>query len=287
MTFVKFEKVVHNGRQQHNMEDEVVVLEKLDAANASVTTEYAGSRNLILTEDNTLNGWLQASEEVREKAGALLEGRVLYGEWLTPHTVEYKQEYLNKFYPFALLDKATKKFLPWDEVVKIAEQVGLKTPKVHFRGKYRNVAGNLPKYVGLLEMTVEKDTGEGVVVFNEKHGYRTKVVSPKFHESKGVRKPKIVSLSESAAWALPHATEARFEKLLHKFLDEGVFKKEDFVFENFVTIASTLAKAAFEDILEEESDSLPEGFSEKEARKTVNKRIAPTVRNFIEKNLKK
>lgn len=283
MTFVKFESIKRNGHKDyvHDAEDDVIVLEKLDGANASVTATYTASRNNVLTPENTLRGWLEASERLR--TSPLLVQHTLYGEWLVSHTVNYKPEAYQKFYLFAVMDNQTGKHLPWEKVEEFAQKLDLPTPKVLFKGKYKDVFGKLDELAGLSELTVEPNTGEGVVVLNETQGFRTKVVTKRFEEraDRKHRPAKEVQLTPSMEWATMYATEARMTKVVHKMLDEGLLKPEEMVFKNFGNVARKVLPLILEDMLEE-AEEMPEDFNKDEAQKTLNRKFPPVLRTFMQ-----
>ena len=79
---------------------------------------------------------------------------------------------------------------------------------------------------------------------------------------------------------MQYITDARINKILHKLNDEG--QLPEISFKNFGLIASPTSALVYDDILEEEGDSLPKLFDEKTAKKIVNRMVPPSVRKFIE-----
>ena len=125
--------------------------------------------------------------------------------------------------------------------------------------------------------------GEGIVIFNETNPTdesRTKIVSEKFSERTNTKPHKVVDLNESESWIMQYITDARINKILHKLNDEG--QLPEISFKNFGLIASPTSALVYDDILEEEGDSLPKLFDEKTAKKIVNRMVPPSVRKFIE-----
>lgn len=289
----KFSKVVREGKDMvHATGDNVVVLEKLDGANASISINddldiKVFSRNNELDEHNTLRGWYgYAIENLAEKLKDIYNDlgwqgeKILFGEWLVSHTVQYKEEYWSKFYPFALYSVEDEKYYPFADVEYVADELGLSTPKVFARERFTSISDYV-QYVGMSEMAV--DHGEGIVIVNEDsldEDCRTKIVSEKFSEHKSIKKHVAKDLTESQQWILSNTTQGRVEKIIHKLIDNGMLP--EIKFENFGDIAKPVLSNVYEDITEEEIDSRPELFDEKIAIKTLNKKVPVFIRRFIE-----
>ena len=89
---------------------------------------------------------------------------------------------MNHFYPFAIYNTTTEKYLSFSDVEVVADKLNLTTPQVFYRGKFNDLVG-LTQYVGVSSMTVQEGEGEGIVIFNETNPTdesRTKIVSEKF-----------------------------------------------------------------------------------------------------------
>lgn len=293
----KFDKIVREGKYQyHNAGDIVTITEKLDGANASISINEnfdieVFSRKQKLSEENTLRGWYgYAHEHVADKLTECYDqlgwigDKILYGEWLVSHTLPYKEEFYYKFYPFALYDVFGEAYHPFEDVRDVASRLGLVTPQIFYHGEFTKIQDYMD-FVGKSNMAVNE--GEGIVIFNESKPYdesRTKIVSEVFSEKSNVKIHVVKDLSESEKWASEFATTARIEKIIHKLIDEDTLPEIEF--KNFGMIAKPVSEAVFEDIIEEESDLLPELFDEKTARKIVNKKVPPVVRAFIESGYK-
>ena len=291
----KFDKITREGKYNyHKFGDLITVTEKLDGANASISIDSnknikVFSRNNELNSENTLRGWFNyaidnLSDSLKQCYSDLgWEGeKTIYGEWLVSHRVLYKDEFMNHFYPFAIYDTTTEKYLSFSDVEVVADKLNLTTPQVFYRGKFNDLVG-LTQYVGVSSMTAHEGEGEGIVIFNETNPTdesRTKIVSEKFSERTNTKPHKVVDLNESESWIMQYITDARINKILHKLNDEG--QLPEISFKNFGLIASPTSALVYDDILEEEGDSLPKLFDEKTAKKIVNRRVPPSVRKFIE-----
>lgn len=307
----KYPKVVRHGKTDvHQPGDTVVIWEKLDGSNASFKWERtpvalkwhqklrnklnigmqfadsrvdfkAFSRNRELDSGNTLNGFYNWANEHPELE-LLPEGLTLYGEWLVPHTVKYKEEYYKKFYLFSVFDENIDQWLPLPEIVALAETFNLTLAPILAVIEYTNTEALKP-YVGQSEMTVEPNTGEGAVITNQTEGRvdtSTKYVSDAFLETKQIKYDR-KDLPETAIWVKANATPARIDKIIFKLRDENELGEVNF--QNFGRLAKMVSIAVYDDILEEERDTRPAGFDENLARRTVNKVVPLRIRDFIEK----
>lgn len=289
----KFDKVTREGKYlNHKPGDIITITEKLDGANASISINEnfdieVFSRRQKLSEDNTLQGWYgYAHEHIADKLmniyGDLnwIGKKILYGEWLVPHKIQYKEEFFRKFYPFALYDVCADKYCSFKDVQYVADALGLTTPQVFYHGEFTKIQDYI-EFVGKSNMT--ESEGEGIVIFNQSNpceNSRTKIVSKAFSEKAKVKAHIIKDLSESEKWISEFATEARIQKIIYKLIDEELLPEIEF--KNFGLIANPVSELVFEDILEEESDSKPALFDEKIARKAVNKKVPQVLRVFIE-----
>ena len=114
--YKKYDKILNKGFQLSDfVETGIEVTEKLDGSNASFTYDADAkkvrvfSRNQELTENNNLNGFYQYVQEFVKDFNdlqiATLSDYTIFGEWLTKHTVTYKDEAYNKFYAFDVFNK--------------------------------------------------------------------------------------------------------------------------------------------------------------------------------------
>lgn len=118
----------------------VYIFPKLDGANGSVWVETvdgaggvwkvcAGSRNLELGPEQDNAGFYAY---VQEHSGMYLQylgdhpDRILYGEWLVPHTIkDYEPWAWRRFYVFDVYDTVSRKYLAYDEYADDLDAVGI------------------------------------------------------------------------------------------------------------------------------------------------------------------
>ena len=109
-----------------------------------------------------------------------------------------------------------------------------------------------------------------------------KLISDAFAEVKGIPKQRREHKPKAAEVQFVQSvlTKARIEKMLHKFVDEGIVD-EDFGLESMGTILKHMGERIFEDIMSEESDLLPYDYDEKMIRKSIGKTTGSIVRKII------
>lgn len=285
----KYTKVVRMGhkstRDYFKEGDYIYVQEKLDGANASFKVEDGKlkcfSRNLELSESERLRGfydWVHKNIKLEE----LWEGVVYIGEWLCPHKVPYPEEAQYNFYLFDVFHEEENQYLPFNIVLDEADQLGLKTVPLFYEGVYKSYE-QLMEYVGKTEMGGE--FGEGIVVKKATDTTKfVKLVSEEFAElmpqAKSPKKPQ--PLSAESEFVRTFLNEARVEKMLYKLVDEGIID-EHFDLSDMGTILRELGNRIYEDIIEEEGDSLPEGFEEKMIKKGIGRALPVIVKTIIQK----
>lgn len=88
-------------------DDDLVITEKVDGSNAQVTNRGGSlsiySHHKKLDESNTLNGFYGFVLD-RPQFEQLPSNLSLFGEWLTPHKIKYKDEAYKKYYLFDIFD---------------------------------------------------------------------------------------------------------------------------------------------------------------------------------------
>ena len=189
----KYDSIPRYGKQgtRDILGTEVVVMEKLDGANASfgiIDGELKMfSRNQELDEHNTLRGFYDWAK-LNVDASKLFVSTIYFGEWLVPHTVQYKKEAQHKFYLFDMYLTKDDEYLEWNAVEQTAKYLGLETPRVLFEGELQDFS-ELQQYVGQSELTEIPNTGEGIVVKDYIGQQFVKIVSDKFKETKSIKQP--------------------------------------------------------------------------------------------------
>lgn len=292
--YKKYDKIKNKGfRFADFLETGFSISEKLDGANASFTYDRANnkmrafSRNQELSEGNTLNGFYQFVQELfkefDESQLELLEGRTIFGEWMTKHKVSYKDEVYKRFFAFDTFNLKTERYEDYYTRTQIfvrlqldvAPVMRLITPQQIKEG----LAEEIQALVGKSNLTMKPDTGEGVVIKSLESRSTTeesyKFVTDAFRESKGLKKAKPVQGAEHIVdYAI---TSNRLEKLIYKKMDEGVLEESDLTLQQFGKVMGAVAKDFQEDILEEEMDVLV-----KQIRQRIGKQLPNVLRPFLE-----
>ena len=275
----KYDSIPRYGKQgtRDILGTEVVVMEKLDGANASfgiIGGELKMfSRNQELNEHNTLRGfydWVRQNVDPRK----LFVSTIYFGEWLVPHTVQYKKEVQNEFYLFDIYDVKTDTYLDWNLTVQAAIHLGIRTPEVFFRGELHSMT-DVDKYLGQSELTEIPNTGEGIVVKDYEGQQFVKIVSDKFKETKYTKQP---SLDRTDIGALIDSvlTPQRVEKLIHKKIDLGLLPTELDVTDTG-NVLKALSSDVVNDIFEEEMHIFLDML-----RKKISKKTPIVVRELLE-----
>jgi hypothetical protein len=272
--------------------DHIVIQEKIDGANASFRRVgndlVAFSRNNQLSEENTLGGFYQFVKELNIQIG---EGLIFFGEWLNPHKVKYP-EHQKKFFLFDIYDIVNGKYLPWETVKAVGTSLGLNLVPVFYEGEYKGF-DHLQSFVGKTElggMLGDIPTGEGIVVKNVTYEDRfgnqmyVKLVTDAFREVQSQKAPKDpkVEATQEQVFVDQVVTEARIEKFLHKFVDEGILD-EQYGIEDMGTILKNMNPRIKEDVLKEESELLPEQYDEKQLSKAIGRTVANKVKRLVDK----
>jgi hypothetical protein len=278
--------------------DHIVIQEKLDGANASfrrIGNELvAFSRNCQLSPENTLGGFYQFVKGLEGKI-QVGERLIFFGEWLNPHKVKYP-EHQNEFFLFDIYDAVNEKYLPWKTVKAVGETLGLNLVPVFYEGEYQGF-GHLQSFVGKTElggMLGDIPTGEGIVVKNVDYTDRfgkqvfVKLVTDAFREVQKQKAPKDpkVEVTQEQIFVDQVVTDARIEKFLHKFVDEGILN-EYYGVKDMNTILKNMNPRIKEDILKEERDLLPEQYDEKQLSKAIGRTVANKVKRLVVDKKKK
>ncbi|MBQ3567220.1 MAG: hypothetical protein IJA12_08575 [Oscillospiraceae bacterium] len=251
-----------------NEGDQIIIQEKLDGSNVSFQYDseedkvICFSRNMILSEENTLRGyydWIQKLDKnkVRDILGTNLR---MFGEWLVKHALDYPKECYETVYCFDVFDTEKEVYLPQSEVRVLAEKLGLRYVPVFFEGRFTKWDDYLP-LVGKTDMGGE--IGEGIVVKNmsslDHNVIYTKIVHERFREVHRAPKPKPTDmelirererLTELAGTIV---TEARVKKLLYKLIDDGIVP-ENYTIKDTSLVMKNLPSAVYYDCLKEEPE---------------------------------
>jgi hypothetical protein len=288
---IRYGKSTTNGVIQEG--DYITITEKIDGANASFCADNTNelgitcySRNTPLSAENRLRGFYDyISNNIVPIKDKLNPNYRYYGEWECSHKVVYKPEVYNDFYMFSIWDVENNQYLS-DEIVKSeAERLGITMIPYFYEGQYISFE-HLMSFVGKSDLTLEPNTGEGIVVKNvnyfDTHGKQVfvKLVSEKFAEVQKQKLPKNPNLNnKEVELAKSVLTKARVEKLIHKFVDEGLLK-ENYDIEDMGTILKALSSRVYEDIMKEESDLFGE-YEESIIKKVIGKNTPNMVKEIL------
>ena len=273
--------------------DQIVIQEKIDGANASFKVEngeiFAFSRNTQLSEDNTLGGFYEFAKSL--DADKLLAGVIYFGEWTNPHKVRYP-EFEKEFFLYDIYNTHIDKYVSFSMVKDESRRLGLNLVPVFYEGEYQSFE-HLQSFVGKTHIggkLGDIETGEGIVVKNVSYIDRfgnqkfVKLVTDAFREIQKQKAPKDPKreLTQEQQFVDMTVTNARVEKMLYKFVDEGILD-EHFGIEDMGKILKHMSPRILEDILKEESDSLPSEHDQKELSKAVSRTVVNIVKPLVNK----
>lgn len=269
----------------------VVIMEKLDGANASFRRPENGqllrySKQQLLSEDNDLRNFYSLMESTLEQK-ELNPNYRYYGEWLVAHKVRYDKEYVNAFHLYDVQDVRTGHYLPHEDVLRIAHALDFRHAPVFFYGRLpatqSEVDALIQSYIGKSHLNAslyhkkegEIFTGEGIVVRNlsrsRADGKRiiVKYVVPEMAESRWHREYKEPKNIPENEFVVAHVTANRIEKILMKFVDEGLLS-EDWSLQEARPLLPLLTKRVVLDVLEEHA--VPEELEDDVIVKLIKKR---------------
>lgn len=281
----KYMKIIRHGKAgtQEALREgsNIVIMEKVDGANASFKREgdqlLCFSRNNQLSENDTLRGfynWAQENIDVHK----LGEGEIFYGEWLVKHKLDYGDN-ANKFYLFDVYDENIEQYMPLGVVKEYANELEINLVPVFYDGEFQSLEHVL-SFVG---KSVLGKVGEGIVVKNysyaaNRHGEQqfTKIVSDEFAEVKQVKKHRVAPTGGLLdEFVNSNLTHARVGKILHKLVDENILE-EDYDITDMGTILKNAGTRVYEDIIEEELDSLL-----KHVKAKIGKQLPIVVKDIL------
>lgn len=187
-------------------------------------------------------------------------------EWLVPHTVVYPNERYNHAYCYDVYNADTEQYLPQNQVKEIVKKLDLTYVPVFYEGDFVSWE-HCMSFIGKTELGGE--FGEGIVIKNQtmlnnsdtRQPFYIKIVGEKFQETHTHKhkEPKIIDPEamqkrvEAQKLAETIVTKARVEKLLNKFVDEGILP-ENWSLNEMPIVAKNLNKAVYEDCVKEEPD---------------------------------
>ena len=141
-TIVKYPSIPHLDEIPEILDGPVQVFEKLDGGNCQIGATNGRLRLATRSGDYSMRAhehiWFGEFQKWANRFYAALQrdlaapleellpaNLVLFGEWLSPHTIEYRPEATSKFHLIDVYDLRTKRFLPYDEGTAKATIEGL------------------------------------------------------------------------------------------------------------------------------------------------------------------
>lgn len=260
----------------------ITITEKVDGSNAAFTYDtetqslVAFSRRNQLNEANNLNGFWNWVQRLNTNQVMILtqNGRyIIFGEWLTKHSIRYPDHRYKQFYMFDVWDKETEEYLPHEDTFaifrgleKAAQITGevINFVPVFYTGPFQGW-DHVYSFVGKSDLYAEP-CGEGIVIksqdrldnkysgtpaylkivseqFSEVHGHKIKAVDTDALKKKEAERALVAAI----------ATERRAEKCLQKLIEDQIVP-EDWDEKSMGIIAKNLPKNVYEDCLKEEHD---------------------------------
>lgn len=274
--YVDIERVKTCYANKFMVGEPIIIQEKIDGSNASFYYDVetnslkACSRRLELSEENTLNGfynWVQSLpvDKVKEVIG---DRYIIFGEWMTKHSIKYPDDVMKNFYMFDVWDKKTEQYLPFEDTRSIFNRLsecGIERfVPIFYTGAFVSWEHTL-SFVGKTEMGAEP-CGEGIVIKRQskldskssRDPFYVKIVSEKFSEvhkskPKTIDPEKMAQLEAEKTEVATVVTKRRCIKMLQKFEEDNIIPS-DWGGESMKIISKNLPAAVFEDCRKEEPE---------------------------------
>ncbi len=132
--FVKYPEIPHLMEVPEILDsDSLQIFEKLDGGNSQVRVLagriFTGSRaNFLNREEHFRFDWFKDFNRQTQSNYSfynLPENLIVYGEFLSPHTLRYKPEFENKFFLIDVYDISQRKFVPYEVARKGLKELGV------------------------------------------------------------------------------------------------------------------------------------------------------------------
>ena len=273
--YIDIERVKESYANKFIVGEPVIIQVKIDGSNSSIAYDketdslIAFSRRQQLNEQNTLNGfwnWVQTLpvELFKEILGTRY---ILFGEYLSPHSVKYPEDMLRKFYMFDVWDKEVEQYLPQEKALQIYDKLKYYIPhyiKTLYDGPFiswehtmnflnENIYGESPCMEGIVIKRQSKLDSK-----SSRDPFYVKIVSEKFSEvhkskPKTIDPEKMAQLEAEKAEVATVVTKRRCIKMLQKFEEDNIIPS-DWGGESMKIISKSLPAAVFEDCRKEEPE---------------------------------
>lgn len=272
--FVDIERVKTAYANNFVNGEHIVIQTKIDGSNSSIRydadtdTLLSFSRRMELNKDNTLNGFWDFVQTLPvDKFREVLGTRyIIFGEWMTKHSVIYPDSMYKKFYMYDVYDTEIEQYLPQAAAHEIYDKLSDYLPEyVHtlYDGPFVSWAHT---YEFLKENTYgESPCMEGIVIKRQdnldskssRNPFYVKIVADQFAEvhksKKSIDPEKMAQREAEMANVATVVTKRRVEKCLEKFIEDNLIPV-DWGAESMKQISKLLPKAMFEDCRKEEPD---------------------------------
>ena len=177
--FIKYARIPHIYEVPNMLKGPVEVYEKLDGGNVQVRTHkgriLVANRANYLTDKFVLSKshipeckWFRDFLKWSSKNYSfynLPENKIIFGEWLAKHTLDYLPEFHDKFYLIDIFDINSKRFIPYNESSELVKKLrisDLNFLRALFKGK-----ADMFKLENLVHKSDYRDgPSEGVIIKN-------------------------------------------------------------------------------------------------------------------------
>lgn len=145
-SFVKYKRIPHLEEIPRILDNPVKVYEKIDGGNSQIRKiegrVFCGSRAHFLTREEFFSqDWFKDFQKWAMNGYRfynLPENLIVYGEWSSRHTLDYKPKFTNQFFLLDIFDLSTGKFLSYNEGRDKLVHLGIEGPlylRTLFSGK--------------------------------------------------------------------------------------------------------------------------------------------------------
>lgn len=263
--YVNIHRMKKNYVNGFSTEDEIVIEEKVAGSNFSIRVEDGEvtvyNRNYKLSEEYGMRGcrpWVYSQNlgSIKKVLGTDL---ILYGEWVTPHTVEYPTNYVPYFYDVYSI--SSNSYLNWKDAKDIVDTLGFDFVPVLYSGKFISWE-QVYKLIGETKLGAEK--GEGIIVKNmsrlkdnnHKFPYFVKLVTEDFAEAKNTEGMDLTGIDnrvKNQVLVDTIVTSNRIDKLIRKMEDDNEISG-DYTEDDKKRVYKLIGTAVYRDCLKEEPE---------------------------------